>query len=98
MEAPKPVGSPEWVEWFIKQPRKPPTPRSIYVDKFEEEFESKTTFQLWELFVEDTEKNHCDRSRILHIIHDCFEDETTFQECAQMVIDFCKFQKLFPKE
>jgi hypothetical protein len=83
-------GSPEHIEYIKNLPRHP---RTKYVDDVENCFAKLSTFQLWELFLEQDAKTDADYTRILELAHDCFDDGTSVEDCASMIVDFCKAHK-----
>jgi hypothetical protein len=87
MQEPRPIGSKEWMEWASNRPR---SPRQVYVDEVQFKVQDLTGIGFFHIVHTDTDKEDADFERILHIIHDCFEDKTTILESAQMVIEFCK--------
>ena len=84
------IGSPEWMEWAKNRQ---PSPREVYVEDVQDMFEEISGENYWYIIDMENEKEECDFNRGLDIIHDCFEDDSTVVEAAQMLVDFYKAHK-----
>lgn len=84
-----PVGSDEWIEWVKNLPK---TDRQIFCEKVEDSFTEKTGISYFMLTVTDKDgvKEETDFSRIVELVHDCFEDNSTVEETVDFIIEFAK--------
>lgn len=79
----------EWNDWIEKIKNVPKSPRSIFVDAVEDKLYEMTGECLHMLFaVHVTAKADSDFNRILEIIHDFFDEETSVDETASAIKDF----------
>ena len=77
---------------FLKNDPLPESPSQEFTDNVYDAVEKKTKFHHLYDFPHDA-KGDADSERILHLIHDCFDDGTSEEEAANMVIDLLKQMK-----
>lgn len=79
----------DWNEWIEKIKNIPKEPRTLFVDAVEDRIRELTGEDLHMIFaVEDNPKADSDFNRILEIIHDFFDEDSTPEETADQVKDF----------